>query len=268
MSGVGLVGDNPASPKYSNGPYTWDQKITWTFSDSDGGLAMNHTNATENQKVISVASYPTDLTHGVRQGAIYISVDRTASYALTGWDGNPDCALKISSVNRAVSGSNGGSRAIDATARNRDSGTCSWINCVYLTAENSANTIAQSIVGEFHMKNNGVISTAHYGVLIQDDSQGTGPAAATFGLYIHTANYNPGGGRTAAIKINSQNTAGWTNGINFDGVITNVLDFEDADGTNGATYSAGHYTPGNCDGKIKIDIGGNTLYVPAYDSIA
>jgi len=27
--GNGLTGDNPAAPPYSNGPYTWDQKVTF-----------------------------------------------------------------------------------------------------------------------------------------------------------------------------------------------------------------------------------------------
>lgn len=35
-----------------------------------------------------------------------------------------------------------------------------------------------------------------------------------------------------------------------------------------ASYSAGHYTPGNCDAKIVVEVGGHTLYVPAYDAIS
>lgn len=30
MTGLGLIGDNPAAPPYSAGPYTWDQHVTFT----------------------------------------------------------------------------------------------------------------------------------------------------------------------------------------------------------------------------------------------
>lgn len=40
------------------------------------------------------------------------------------------------------------------------------------------------------------------------------------------------------------------------------------DSGNMTKYSAGHYTPGNCDGGIKITLGGHDLWVPAYDALS
>jgi hypothetical protein len=233
------------------------------IASSSGAIAGGNSNSSN--PLLKVDADTDDVANGVRQGALFIGLNRPSTNALTSWDGNPDCALKIQAYNRAANGSDGGTRGIDVNARNRDSGTESWINTIYATAENSANTIDTSTVGEFHMKNNGVVSTAHYGVLIQDDSQGTS-SGATYGLYIYTANYNPGGGRDAAIQINSQNTSGWTNGVGFDGVITNALNFADTDGTGGAKEVQATMDGDVADALIKIDIGGTAYYIPAFNA--
>ena len=232
-----------------------------------GLMTVTQTAMTENTMAVSVSGAVTDATHGARQGAIYIYMNRAVN--LTSWDGNPDCALKIQCYNRGVSGANGGTRGIDVTARNRDSGTESWINAIYATAENSANTIVSAYVAQFIMKNNGIVSTSHYGVVVQDTSQGTGPADTVL-LKITTGTIAPASGiRNMALQITSADSTGYTNGISLAGPVTNALDFASIDGTNGATYSAGHYTSiGACDGKIRVDVGGNTLYIPAYVSIA
>ena len=229
-----------------------------------GLMTVTQAAMAENTKVVDVEASPTDATHGARQGAIYISLNRTV--ALTGWDGNPDCALKIQSYNRAISGANGGTRGIDVIARNRDSGTESWINGIYATAENSANTIASTSTAEFIMKNNGVVSTAHYGVVIQDTSQGTGPANTVL-LKITTGTIAPASGiRAMALQIASADSTGFTNGISFGGNITNALDFAATNGSNGlfvATYTNNVVTA-NPSAYIKIDGNGTPYYIPAY----
>ena len=234
-------------------------------SKGTGAVVIEKATATENEKVLEIGVAPTDLTHGVRQGALQISLNRAADYVLTGWDGNPDCAMKVYAYNRAVSGSNGGTRALDIVARNRDSGSESWINTIYATAEHStgAGNIANSTVAELHMKNNAVITSDQIGLLVQDDSQGT-TNGDVYGIKVYTANYNPGGGRTAAIYIDSQNTGGWTSGLLLDGVITNALKFADSDGTNGATLKAGSYSGGGNEVKIAIDVAGVTYYIIAF----
>lgn len=224
---------------------------------------------TENQKVVDITSSPTDVTHGVRQGALYISVNRAAGYPTAGsWDGNPDCGLKIQASNRAANAVGLNVRGFDVNARNRDSGVATAVNGGYITAENSTGTGGVTdVVGlEVHSKNNAVASGNVMGLRVYDESQsGTG---TNYAVSIDCTN-DSAFTREFCVHINSGASSGWTNGLTFDGNVTNALDFVDSDGTNSATYSAGHYaTLGAIDGKIKVDIGGNTLYLPCYVSIA
>jgi hypothetical protein len=221
---------------------------------------------TQNTKPLNLNATVTDVTAGARQGVEYISINRPATSALTSWDGNPDCALKIQAYNRAVNGTNGGTRGIDVTARNRDAGTESWIGAIYATAENSANTIVSASVGWFNMKNNGVISTSHYGVVIQDNSQGTGPTDTVL-LKLTTGTIDPASGAVPkAMQIASANTAGFVTGLAFNGIITNAIGFNNTSGANG--FTVGTFTntvvDADPDAFIKIDGNGTPYYVPAY----
>jgi len=57
-----------------------------------------------------------------------------------------------------------------------------------------------------------------------------------------------------------------TNAIGLAGTVTNVLDFAEGDGSQGATEGTGSGTTNiTCDAKIKIDIEGSTYYIVAYD---
>jgi len=219
-------------------------------------------------EVLDVDVTPHALTAGERQGAINVYVNRTADYAMTSWDGNPDCGLKMQVYNRAVNTtSRGAVRGLDILARNRDSGSLAWINGGTVTAENSTGSGGvDSLYGfEVHVKNNGVASGTVCALRVYDESQSA--TGTNYAISIDCTNNSPFT-REYCIHINSGASSGWTNGITFDGNITNVLDFADTDGTNGATYnSGGTYTPGNLKGKIQIDIGGNTMYLAAYDGM-
>lgn len=223
----------------------------------------------DSSKALELSVSPVSTTAGIRQGALSVSMSRSASYAWATWDGNPDCGVKIGITNRSVSGSNGAIRGLDINARNRGGGTLSWINGCYITAEHStdAGTLAANLIaGEFHSKANGVVTGDVVGVRIYDESQSS--TGTSYALQINCTNDSPFA-REFCIHINTPAASVWTNGVTFDGNITNALDFADTDGTNAATYSAAHYASlGAIDGKIKIDIGGNTLYIPCYVSIA
>ncbi len=211
-----------------------------------------------------VYTTPGKVATASRQGALYLGVTRTT--AMTSTDGNPDTGLKIQVQERASGASYHRARAIDASARIYNSVAGYSANCVYLTSEVSTGATATSlVVGEFHMKNNGVTSGAIEGVLIQDDSQGTTAIDDYYGLLITTANYNPT--RTGAIKINSAGTSGWTNGVILDGVITNVLKFEDTDGTNGATLKAGTYSGSGNTIAIRVMCGTVAYYLIAHATV-
>ncbi len=190
---------------------------------TDGGVILASStgsiiggNSNSSNPLLKISADTLDVANGVRQGALSVTLNRPSTNALTSWDGNGDIALRVAASNRSANSAKGGTRGMELSARNYTSAGEYWISGIKATAEHSTGTsnIASSTVAEFYMKNNATITTSHYGVLIQDDSQGTS-SGDTYGLYINTSNYNPGGGRDAAIKVSSQGTAGWTYGLDL-----------------------------------------------------
>jgi len=255
-----------------------DSRYLYFGSDNDCSLSFDGNKLILNRDAMTsgdssmalqIDAEATSTTAGIRQGAMFISLERTSSYPLASWDGNPDCGLKMQINNRAANASGGAVRGLDISARNRDSGgTVTWANGAYIVAENSNGSggVTNLTGAEVHAKNNGVASGDVKVLRVYDESQSS--TGTSYAIEINCTN-DSAFTREYCVYINSGASSGWTNGLTFDGNITNPLDFADTDGTNGATYSAGHYgTLGNVDGKIQVDIGGNTLYIPCYASIA
>ncbi len=229
------------------------------------GLVLTDNFVAENDKIFEIDAIPTNLTKGARQGAIAVSVNRESGYAMTGWDGNPDCGLKMQIYNRAVNTTaRGAVRGFDVLARNRSSGSCSWINGGLITAEHSDGNVANIIGLEVHAKNNGVCSGDVKCLRVFDNSQSA--TGTSYALTIDCTNNSPFT-REYCVHINSGASSGWTNGITFDGNITNTFDFADTNGTNGFTAVSNGSANGNVDGYIQIDAGGATLYLLAYDAV-
>ena len=235
----------------------WDQ--------SEDELVLYAPTFGENDNIIDIDVYPSSVSACSRQGAISLTMRRDT--VMTSWDGNADIPLRVYSYNYAANGTSYCRiEGMEILARNR-TGSCVSVTGAYITAENyngSAGVV--DVIGmEVHAKNNGVAS-GNVKVLRVFDESGSS-TGTTYGIEIMTG--DGAFAREYCIYINTHASATWTNGITFDGTITNVLDFADTDGTNGATYSSGHYaTLGAIDGKIQVDLGGNTLYIPCYASIA
>jgi hypothetical protein len=206
-----------------------------TDLDASSSLSITSymTHAT-NSKPIVVNAYPTLLTAGTRAGVLAINLTRTSSYPLTSWDGNPDCGIKMSIYNSAANGTNGATRGLDMTVRNTGSGaTESWINGMAITAENKtgAGTIQSAITAQFNIKNDGVVATSNYGVVIQDQSQGTNPAATAM-FRATTSTIAPASGAVpAVIDVAAKNTSGFTYLFDLE---TDLIDTATVGGTVGA----------------------------------
>lgn len=222
---------------------------------------------TQNTTLISLDGAATDLTHGVRQGALQIYVTRSSGYAMTGTDGNPDCAMKVVAYQRSASGTNGRTRALDITADIRDAGSSGqFVEGMQMTAKSrSGTTVVDMTTARFIIDNGATASGNIVGVQVQDVSQSA--TGTMYGILLNTSNYNIV--REFGIFIDS-NAGSWTNAISFNGTITNVFDFESTDGTNGAGYNAGYTNPAGYavpDGYIKVDIGGNTQYIYTWTTV-
>ncbi len=247
-----------------------DKDVAVTFDGTETTATMTQT--AWNSRAMYYEGYPTATTVGCRNGVLGVMSYRDAAYPLASWDGNGDIAFRAWAYNYAANTTaRGGTRAMEVLARNR-TGSCSWVNAGYFTAENYTGSAGvDSVIGlEVHAKNNAVAATKVACLRLYDESQSA--TGTSYAIDIDCTGESAFA-REFCIHIDTvpttNGTGTWTNGVTFDGNVTNPLDFADADGTNGATYSAGHYASlGNIDGKIQVDIGGNTLFLPAYASIA
>jgi len=163
---------------------------------------------------------------GVKTRGIDIDLERPTAVVANG--DSRDQALKIS-IKNEVAGHAAGYfiRGIDCQAKQDVSGgTISAIYGANITAYNDTGTVLEAYALRLGMKNDGTATNSFYGLYIQDESQGTNNGVH-YGIYLTTANYNPGGGRDAAMFIDSMNTTGWTNGIDFNGVMTSSIAISD-----------------------------------------
>jgi len=241
-----------------------DTTSCFSIADSTGELTISaftlvQQYQTENDKVLEVTGGATDLTHGVRQGTLAVSLTRSDSYNMTGTDGNPDCAFKLSAKNESVSGANVNVRGMDLSAKNDDSGTAGWLNAGFLTVENDGASIVSASVLELNVKNLATCSGDLVGLRINDSS--TVAATGDFYGLKFTGTYNIA--REYGIHINST-LGSWTNAISLAGTVTNVLDFADVDGTNGLTVGTYVSADANPTGYITIDGNGTPEYIYVY----
>jgi hypothetical protein len=196
---------------------------------------------------------PAPVQAAARQGVIGVTGTRPTTFPFVTWDGNPDTGMKMVITNAAANTiARGAVRGLDIQARNKGSvATCSYLNAIYATAENANNTISQMYVGQLNMKNSGVV-TDNYGLVIQDQSQGT--STNTYPLRITTGTINPASGaRMAAINIASKDTVGFTNLIYAESA---TLDCAVVGGSMGAVA-----------GYFKVNVNGTDYKIP-FNAVA
>lgn len=233
-------------------------------------IKENYSSPSGNNKEWHFIGHAESATAGARQGAMFIEQERTT--AMTTSDGNFDTGLKVDVKNSAASSSDYvRTRGFQVSVKADSDGDGSHtINGAYITAEaESGTTIAGDVIAtEVHAKNNGTASGNVMCLRVYDESQsGTG---TNYAISIDCTN-NSAFTREYCVHINSGASSGWTNGITFDGNITNTFDFADNDGTNGAVDGTSLKDSGGndilCDGYIKVDVAGATHYIPLYDTL-
>ena len=202
---------------------------------------------------LNVLAYTSCTTAGVRQGVGSVSIYRASTDVLATWDGNKDIAMKISAYNSAANGTNGGTEGIEILARNTGTGaTEGLVKGMNVTAENKtgAGTVQEMLTAMFTLKNNGVVATSNYGVVILEESQGTNPTATAM-LRFTTATASPASGATpSVINVAAKNTAGFTYLFNLE---TDLIDTATAGGTVGSAA-----------GTILIKVGGTARKLVYY----
>lgn len=195
-----------------------------------------------------------------RQGQLNMWVERDT--AITSWGGSPDMAIKVTMRNSAESGVGvGHMRGMEIVSSNR--GTTGDVVCAYFSAESRSGKESSSIRPLWLIYDqSGNVNTDHMGLFIQCNSQSD--VGTNYGINLTTTNYAQT--REYAIFVDS-NAGSWTNGLSFNGTLTNAFDFQGTDGTSAAGYNAGFTGPAAYavpDGYIKVDIGGNTQYIYTF----
>lgn len=198
-----------------------------------------------------------------RQGIIYIYGERDT--AITSWGGSPDMLIKAHIRNTAANTTTGAHmRGMEIVASNRS--TTGDVVPAYFSAESRSGSESASIKSLWLIYDqSGNVNTDHMALFIQCNSQSD--VGTNYGIFLTSTSYAQT--REYAIFIDS-NAGSWTNGLSFNGTITNVFDFQGTDGTSGAGYNASFTNPAAFavpDGYIKVDIGGNTQYIYTYTTI-
>lgn len=256
MASPGLRGVNGqrAVPPYSRGPYAWSNKPGDEFP-------RGQTGSYSNTPWLKFDLYVSHLTMPCRDGAIKISLTRTADYATSSTDGNPDTALKIQNTNAAVcTGSSGYVRAIDYQARSNG-------NCVEVTGINgntrvSVGATATSVIGITHRcEIYGTVSTTLIGVDINMSNEGAA-ATTSAGLRIRNTNASTPTAIGSAILVTSTDTVGFDyliDSVSTDCINTAVLRVYDDGTVAKSTGATGSFTNGA--GYLTIKVGTATRYI-------
>jgi len=184
---------------------------------------------------------------------IVISISRPASSSYDTVRGDTqDNGLKIGVTNNATGNTAGYTlRGIDAETKNNAAGSSGVTNLygAQITAYNVTGTISASDVARFGMKNSGVISSHFYGVLIENESQGTNPADTVL-LKLNTTSLATIGNTAAAMQIASAGN-GYDYGIDMNGATIGTADIRLS---SGAQIITGTTVPGTCSaGEVFID---------------
>lgn len=213
------------------------KNVTPVFSQGTSSLEIKTT--TDVGKIMNLEGYLDGTTYpaveidcdtnstttGCRGGALFIELDRPTTNILASWDGNPDTGLKMTINNRANNTtSSGGTRAIDAYARNRGAGHA-WVNGMLLNARNDSGCECPEVISaKFQVENYGTIATTAIGVDINMLNEGAVATDET-ALRIRNTNASLATACVSAIQV----TKGATN-LGFD----YVIDTSGADAINTA----------------------------------
>jgi hypothetical protein len=201
IAGSLTFGDASTDTLTVNGSAVFNSDVTMTFAGTEN-LEITQAAMTENLKAVNVAVAVTDATHGARQGAIYIAMDRAV--ALTGWDGNPDCGFKIQVNNRVDCSTNGGVRAMDAQARAREN--CGWVKSFELNARvDSGKTVAALCGAHIRAEQYGTVSDQTCGLDIELSPEGAS-ATVEAGIIIRNSDASTATASTAGIYFGKSGT--------------------------------------------------------------
>ena len=211
----------------------------------------------EQVKVPMTFGDPAHRTYGLA-----LSGDRAADAAATAAFDGTDTTLDIRMTNEVANDAAYDMQGMYIKTKNSNGATAGSITGAKVEVDSRSGSTGTTIHGlDGYVSQDSSTPTEVAGIRIYDDNQdGTG---TNYGILMDGG--FTGIAREYGIYLNSVAGSSWTNGIAFDGTVTNVLDFAEADGTNGATVATITFDA-TADALVKIDIAGTAYYIPAWNA--
>lgn len=197
-------------------------------------------------------------TLGYRQGILNLQITRASDKAWgTGWDGNPDCALKMLASNYAsnLDGATrvGGVRALDIQARNRGT-NLAWVKTVEINGRNdSGMNVTDVVVVHIRAENYGNIFTSNIALDLEMSDENTTQSQTRTALQIRNTDASAMSAVNNLMKVSHSGTNGFTNFMYC--------------GASGDTYTAkvtAVASLGNTLGYLLVSIAGTPGRIPVF----
>ena len=192
----------------------------------------------DNPKGLIVEQEALSGTKALRQGVLYVELERAAGEADATWDGNPDCAIKVRATTEATGNASGEGaiRGIDVLARNEGT-EINWVNGMSLSVQNNSGSQASSLTGmSLIAANYGGVADSIVGLDINlVDEDDTGPHTTT-GILVRNSDTLSQDAADSALKLSHTSTNG------FDAMLEAATDSGDGVSTsvNGISGNTTH----------------------------
>lgn len=216
----------------------WIERFIAGTVTTKGGLTVVNTTAGDTGKGFFVAVDQQNLTTGMRQGALNVTITRASTSAMTAWDGNPDTAIKVISRNNATNGiTQNGVRALDIQARN--DGTNAWVKTMELNARNSSGKNTVDMVGlHIRMEVYGQVDDNITALDIEMSAENDTSSPKKTAILIRNTD---GSGMTVVanvIELTNTSTNGFGAFLNMDGLTAANGTIVSTSGTAASTFAA------------------------------
>lgn len=193
----------------------------------------------------------------VRQGVIYVEIERAAGEEDSVWDGNPDCAIKVRATTEAANAQGEGAiRGLDILARNEGT-EINWVNGASLSVQNDSGSRASSLTGiSIIAANYGTLANSIVGLDIDlVDEDDSGPHTTT-GIEVRNSDTLSQAAVDSALKLSHTSTNGFDAMLEADAVAGDGVVASAATPSSAATYAL----------QIKID--STVFFIPVYDTVS
>lgn len=236
-----------AAPPYTSPPYVW-------ANNAAAGVIPYGTTPFLDYEI-----YSNNTTQPCRQGAVRIQCLRYT--AITTWDGNADCALRVYTLNAIAQ--TAGHRIVGMELQARSNYTITQVTGISSNSRVSSGATCTTMYGLNHTcEIYGTVSTTLYGMYMDMRNEGAAPTTSA-AIFIYNSNASLGTAIGSAIRISKGTVnTGFDYAIDATGadcINTAAFAFYDDGDVCNDTASTGSFA--SAAGYITVVIGSATRYI-------